>query len=518
MPPALQHEPDELLEAVQVLAEIPTPVGVILWQSVRDVTLWSEIPDENREELFTHDAAHRRLSDLLSAGAEPALEVSLTTLAALVGAPGAASPEIVSLVCIQISRWAEGRGLWGTAMAYAQAAALATPLDSNPALFAGSLALRWRRSARAETWLRRAIGLARRGREWGVYAAAYVEMGALYARRAQPAQAHRFYVQGLRAARRHGLVLTRGAALHGMLRLAMETGALEEGERYARAAIRAFGRGNPRLPELVHDVAYLWVRRENYVRAIPMLQRLLPARVEPVERALTLALLARAAAGDGNQRLYQEAWLDAWAIINRRFGEEEKHGRALLELARASALFRDWAHVEQAVRLATTLATPEPAVASQVAELATSLRRRRRRGGLAEARLEEPVRRGPAPRVRLDADDDDDVSAEIEQLLQAEGFVAPAATQTTEESAIRGDGGSPRPGAENEAGAAAGAEGDAVVEMRDSVLAADGEASHGEMPGGETGAEADGDPSAGSDGDGGDDEGGRPPEPPATPG
>ncbi len=518
VPPALQHEPDELLEAVQVLAEIPTPVGVILWQSVRDVTLWSEIPDENREELFTHDAAHRRLSDLLSAGAEPALEVSLTTLAALVGAPGAASPEIVSLVCIQISRWAEGRGLWGTAMAYAQAAALATPLDSNPALFAGSLALRWRRSARAETWLRRAIGLARRGREWGVYAAAYVEMGALYARRGQPAQAHRFYVQGLRAARRHGLVLTRGAALHGMLRLAMETGALEEGERYARAAIRAFGSGNPRMPELVHDVAYLWVRRENYVRAIPMLQRLLPSRVEPVERALTLALLARAAAGDGNKKLYQEAWMDAWAIINRRFGEEEKHGRALLELARASALFRDWAHVEQAVRLATTVATPEPAVATQVAELATSLRRRRRRGGLAEPRLEEPVRRVPTPRLRLDADDDD-VSAEIEQLLQAEGFVAPptSAPAGAGNPAIGEDGAPPRPVAETEGGAAGEAEGDSVVETRGSVLAAE-ESSPGVPSGGEAGTAGDGTPSAGMvEGEAGDDEGGRPPEPPATP-
>ena len=39
VPPALQHEPDELLEAVQVLNEVPTPVGVVLWQSVRDVTL-----------------------------------------------------------------------------------------------------------------------------------------------------------------------------------------------------------------------------------------------------------------------------------------------------------------------------------------------------------------------------------------------------------------------------------------------------------------------------------------------
>jgi tetratricopeptide (TPR) repeat protein len=379
VPPALLHEPDELLEASQVLSELPTAVGALLWQSVRDVTLWAEIPEDEREELFGREAAHRRLSELLASGAEPALEVSLTTLAALVGSPASANPEIVSLVCQQVARWAEGRGAWGTAMAYAQAAALATPMDPSPALFAGSLALRWRRSARAETWLRRAIGLARRGRVWEAYAQAYVDMGTLYARRGQPAMAHRFFVQGLRAAKRHGLLLIRGAALHGMLRLAMEAGEHEDAERYARGAMRAYGRGHPRLPELVHDVAYLWVSRESYGRAIPMLQKLLPARVEPVERALTLSILARAAAGDDNPRLYQEAWMDAWAIINRRPDEADRHARALLELARASALCRDWAHVEQAVRLASSAATrhTERAVATQVDELAASLRSRK---------------------------------------------------------------------------------------------------------------------------------------------
>lgn len=382
VPPALQHEPDELLEAWQVLQEVPTQVGAILWQSVRDVTLWSEIPEECREGLFAPHASNRRLSELLAAGAEPALEVSLTTLAALVGSPETANPEIVSLVCQQIARWAEGRGAWGTAMAYAQASALATPLEAAPALYAGSLALRWRRSARAETWLRRAIGLARRGREWEPYAQAYVEMGSLYARRGQPGTAHRYYVQGLRAARRHGLLLIRGAALHGMLLLALEAGLLDDAERYARGAMRAYGRGHPRLSELLHDVAYLFVRKESYSRAVPMLQKLLPARVEPVERALTLAILAHAAAGDANLRLYQEAWLDSWSLINRLPAETERHARALLELARASTLFRDWAHVEQAVRLATSVSTrhTEPVLAAQVEELAAALRTRRGEG------------------------------------------------------------------------------------------------------------------------------------------
>jgi len=379
VPPALQQEPGELLEGAGVLDELPTAVGMVLWQSLRDVTLWASLPDEERPGLFTPQAARVRLTELLESGAEPALEVSLTTLAALVGSPETANPEIVSLVCIQVSRWAEERGAFATAMGYAQAAAQVLPLDAPPALAAGTLALRWRRSARAETWLRRAVGLARRRRQWEAYAQAYVELGGLYARRGQAALAQRFFVQGLRASRRHGLIAVRGSALHGLLMLAVEAGALDEAERYARGAMRAYGRGHPRLPELVHDVAYLWVRRESYGRAIPMLQKLLPARVEPVERALTLAILARAAAGAEDTRLYQESWMDAWTVINRRPEEAGKHGRALLEMARGSVVARDWNHVEQAVRLASSAVSPqsEGAVAKQVEELAAAMRQRK---------------------------------------------------------------------------------------------------------------------------------------------
>ncbi|HEU4562097.1 MAG TPA: hypothetical protein VFS20_29990 [Longimicrobium sp.] len=378
IPPALLHEPDELLEAAQVFDELKGQVGLVLWQSLRDVTLWAQMPEERREGLFTDDAAHRRLSELLDSGAEPALEVSLTTLAALVGAPAAANPEIISLVCLQVSQWAEARGAMATAMAYAQAAALTSPEEPGPALAAGSLALRWKRSARAETWLRRCIGLARRRRDWGPYAEAYVELGVLYTRRGERGPAHRYYVQGMRAARRHGMLQVRAAALHGLLLLALEDGALEEAEKFGRAALRAFGRGHARTAELLHDLAYVWVRREHYTRAIPALQRLLPSRVETVERAVTLAILAHAAAGVGDQRLYQESWIDAWTLITRRPGQEEMHSRALLELARASALIRDWSHVEQATRLASKNVSHhrEPIIAAQVEELAAALRAR----------------------------------------------------------------------------------------------------------------------------------------------
>ncbi|HEU4451717.1 MAG TPA: hypothetical protein VFR81_01620 [Longimicrobium sp.] len=366
-----------MLEASQILDEFPGETGLLLWQALRDVTLWSSVPPERHPGLFEPDAAAHRLLRLRAAATEPALEISLTALTSVVGNPVGASPEIVSLVCLQISGWAEARGALATALLYAQAGALAAPEDPGPAFAVGTLAMRWRRHTRAETWLRRSIGLARRARHWEAYAQAYVEMGALYASRANREMAHRYYVQALRAARRHGLMAVRGAALHGMLLLAMESGALEDAERYAGGAMRAYGRGHPRLGEVRHDAAYLLVMRESHARAIPMLQHLLPSRVEPVERALTYSILARAAAGVGDKLLYQEAWSEAWSLVNRRAGEEGRHLRALLEMARASGSLRDWVHFDLAARLALAAARRhgDHAVAAQIQELAASLNR-----------------------------------------------------------------------------------------------------------------------------------------------
>ncbi|HEU0012157.1 MAG TPA: tetratricopeptide repeat protein [Longimicrobium sp.] len=375
IPPAILREPEETLEGSQVLEEHPGDLGLLLWNSLRDVTLWANVPPERREGLFVPDAAQKRLGALAGSPVEPTLEVSLTTLAAVVGSPAAASGEIVSLVCLQVGEWAERRGTLATALLFAQAAALSSPEDAAPAYTVGRIALKWGRLPRAETWLRRSIGLARRGRDWQSYAQAYVDLGTLYARRDQPAAARRYFTQAMRAGRRHGLLGIRGTALHGLFLLTMEAGELDEAERFAKAAMRAYGRGHARLPELMHDVAYLWVGRESYARAIPMLQKLLVQRVEPAERMFTLSVLARAAAGCGQRRLYEEAWSGAWSLLQRPAAPEDG-SRTVLELARAASRLRDWPRLDQATRQHGLLPQRQVdrRVAEQLAELAALAR------------------------------------------------------------------------------------------------------------------------------------------------
>ena len=376
IPPAILREPGETLEASQILAEIPDDLGLLLWNSVRDVTLWAAVPPERREGLFSAEAAPKRLAALQASGVRPELEVPLTTLAAVVGSPATASPEVVTLVCLEVARWARAGNAWGTAIAYAQAAALASPEEPSAAYAVGSLARDWGRSARAETWLRRCIGLARRGRDWESYARAYVDLGEIYAARGIAHTARRYFTQAMRAARRHGLLQVRGTALHGLFMLSVAEGELDEAERQAKAAMRAYGRGHPRLGELLREVAALWVARESYGRAIPVLQKLLAARSTGPQRALTLAVLARAAAGTGERRLYEEAWSTAWALIDRpsMAGEDP---RPLLELARAAAHLRDWVRVEQATRLHASRpqASEGDTAAEELAEIALQARR-----------------------------------------------------------------------------------------------------------------------------------------------
>ncbi len=375
IPPAILREPDETLEGTGILEEHRGEAGLLLWHSLRDVTLWAAVSPEERAALFAPPAAAERLRLLRAAGVEPTLEVSLTTLAALVGNPSGASAEIVTLVCLQVSRWAQGRGAPNTTLAFAQAGALASPEDASAALAVGVLALHFRRLPRAETWLRRTIGLARRKRDWSSYAQAWVELGRLYTRRGSADFARRALIKGLRASRRHGLLSIRATALHGLFLLTMETGDFDDAERLARLAMRAYGRGSARQPELQHDLARLWVHRGTYDRALPALQKLLPTRVHPDERVLTLALLSRAAAGVGNRPLYQEMWWDAWTLVERG-GDDETLARALLQMAHASALLRDAPRLDQACRhaLRGPLRNAEPRVLDEVEALASTLR------------------------------------------------------------------------------------------------------------------------------------------------
>jgi hypothetical protein len=390
LPPPWTREPGEMLEGMFVLEELPPDLALALWTAFRDVMLWAGTPEERRAGLFSPGAEARRPRIDGELRLPPPLTPPLTTLATVVSHPGQVSEQVVSLSCMEVARWAREQRAMGTAVSFAQAAALAWPDAPAPGLEVGRLLVEWGRLHRAETWLRRAIGLARRARDWESYGSAYVSLGEIYLRFARGAGgrdvqqaprrlegAARFYEQASRVSRRHRLRLVRAQAMHGLMRVSMEKGALEQAERCAHLARRAYGRVNPRLPELEFDMTRLMMRRGEYERAIPVLQRQVDMAADADRKLACGAMLAHAAAQVGDRPLYERSWSTAWGLLDGRRGSPAAPD-TLVHLGRAAAHIADWLRVQQVVRAFGELPPdppPPPAAVAAMEEIAELGRR-----------------------------------------------------------------------------------------------------------------------------------------------
>lgn len=379
LPPAPTREPGETLEGVYVLEEFPAELSLVLWTALRDVSLWAATPEERRTALFSPNAEARRREYTAQTRLEPALDHALGTLATVVSHSAQASATVVTLMCLEVSRWARDKGSLGTAVSFAQAGALASPEDPAPALEVGRVALEWGRSQRAEAWLRRSIGLARRARDWESYGSACVVLGEIYLRREELKAAERFYLFAARVARRQQLRNVRAEAMHGLMRVRMAAGDdLDAAERFAQLAQRAYGRAHPRAPSLLHDMTHLMVRRGEWDRAVPALRRQVALFTEPGMRMVCHALLAHASAALGDARTYEMSWKEAWTLQDRP-GTAPHVPTALAHLGKAASHVRDWLRVQQAVRAFSDLRPDQrrgPA-AEEVAALAKLLDDRR---------------------------------------------------------------------------------------------------------------------------------------------
>ena len=356
VPPALIHAGAEAFEGLSLLDEVPGELGLVLWQSLRDTMLWARAPEQERDALFTADAERSRLAAMLAAGSPAELEEPLKLIAAMVGQPSHAREENIGLACREISQWAEGRGLLAAALAFGQAAAVVTPAEPSTAYNVGRLARRRAEHARAETWFRRTIALARQAGDWPTYAMAFIGLGNLYAARGNFPAARRFHVRALRAAGRNSLHHIEGLALHDLFAIAIDTGQADEAHRLARAAFEAYGPHHPKLPRLAHDVAFFWTTQGYFERAIPVLRSVLPHFGEPPMRIGVLGDLARAYGGAGDREGFQRSWDETVEMIHLHNGADLS-ARAWLDLAHGALSLGAWERAEEAASRAQEGAT-----------------------------------------------------------------------------------------------------------------------------------------------------------------
>jgi tetratricopeptide (TPR) repeat protein len=354
IPPALTRGA-ESMPAIGILDEIPGDLGVLLWRSVRNVSLWAGTPPARRGALFDGGAADVRESDAARVEVEPEMVAPLSVMVRLLESPGGMDVGRVVNACRRISAWAEQRGALATALEFMQAAALAAPQVAALAYAVGRLARRRAEYDRAESWFGRAVVQARRSRDWRSYALAFSGLGNLNVQKGNFPTAKRAHVRCLRAALRHDLHDLQGSAYHDLFVTEIETGAGGSADAFAEQAFRAYGEGNPRVPRLAYDVAYHWMLEGFFSDAQRLAQALERHFEAPAEQALVLGLVARSAGGAGDRVGFERARRGVEALPSG--AGEDSAARALLGVAYGAASLGEWEmardYAEKALHLAT---------------------------------------------------------------------------------------------------------------------------------------------------------------------
>ncbi|HYH80192.1 MAG TPA: tetratricopeptide repeat protein [Longimicrobium sp.] len=355
VPPALVHG-NESLEGTELLEEFTGAMGLALWQSARDVTLWALVREpEERLGLFQPGAHEQRLRQIELAGVDAAIDAPLRTLARITRDPGAIDEGDVLSACHDVSMWAEQNEKPGTATAFAQAGALASPTNAAAGFRVGKLARNKGEYPRAESWFRRVIGLGRQAKDWASYAEAFVGLGNLYTKRGNHPAAKRFHIRGLRAAKRHGLRDIQGRAYHDLFVIAVYNNEPVEALEAARGAFKAYGPSHERLPVLAHDLGYFWLTRGRFEMALRVCKAVLPHITKPHERLLTVADIGRAAGAAGDRAEFDWAWDEVWNFAGDWYNRQNA-AQALLDLSRGAISLKDWARAERAASLSRDVA------------------------------------------------------------------------------------------------------------------------------------------------------------------
>lgn len=356
VPPAMMSDPGEEMSDLKILGEHPREDALLLWTVARDLVLWGTTPATEREGLFDAGARKQRSQQLKRSGLPPEVTTCMEVLVSLLHTPIVPGVAVVTEVCHQVVRWAAANRMAETALAFAQVAALADPMDARAAALVGRTAVAFGRLVRADSWFQRTVAIGRRVRDWRPYVASYHGMGEVALRRGRTSDAEAKFTKALRGARRHGYRAEGAVALIGLFRAAVEAGRVEDAvawEARAARAVRGDENGQLALAEAAVD---LWMGMGDYRRALQCLAIARLGATTPAKRMEVWARIAHAAAGDGDRERLIEAWTRCWALATEEGAERGARFHAFLELHRAAALGGDGRRAGRALQAAMEVA------------------------------------------------------------------------------------------------------------------------------------------------------------------
>jgi len=351
-PPLLRDAEAPGPEGLYVLEDFPSELGVVLWKSLRNVLMWSQVDPSDRKGLFPEDLADRRQAEILSEIPEDEADLrkAVEDIVPITSDPQGADPEAVALACTRVSTWAERHDAPRTSLEFIQASALACPTNARFALAVGRGARDLAQYARAEAWLYRAVGLSRQVKDWETYIRAYLSHGKMLLRKGALPAAHRSFVKARRRATRQGLRAFEAMSFHELFVLEIAMGNLGQALTYAERAAKAYGPRHEDFPILAHDVAYYWMQQGDYEHAHPVFAEVLD-RVPYAHRPTVLGSLARAAGGKGDREGFR------WAAEElERAPAGPGVAESWVEVARGAVLLGDNEHAVHASRFAERMA------------------------------------------------------------------------------------------------------------------------------------------------------------------
>jgi tetratricopeptide (TPR) repeat protein len=368
----MTYAPGETLEGASLLAELQGDFGVLLWRTVRDLSLWVATPPRARAGLFAAASADVRLARLAMTDVPPRIAAPIDTIQGMLTRADRADAGVLTICCLEIAAWAREAGLPHTAVAFAQAGALISPEFAEAALRTGMAALAVHQDARAATWFRRAVALARREGDWATYAAGLIEAASVEERRGTAERAEQLFRLASRAARRFKNPDVYVRAALGHFRLARRRGDTAAAAAHARSAGRTFRREVEPGPEALLDLARFWTEAGDLDEARSDLRRLVPRRAElsREDQLSSWALTARVFA-KADPAFSAEAVAEAWNVLLDSTLLEGARIAAGLDLAHAARQAGDDAAFTRAKNVVLALAPGEGAdgIAAEVARL-----------------------------------------------------------------------------------------------------------------------------------------------------
>lgn len=357
-PAASSSIPGGRVAGAEVIRELPPDVALPVWQVLRGVLLWAAEGPVSRAGLYEREPIDEWEEALLLDTFDPALRNPLAVIVAELGTPpAAAAPGRVSWACVCVADWALAQKATHTALAFAQAAAMASPGHPRYAWLAARLLRSHGRLDEATEWFQETVRMGTRNSDWEAQTRGLIGLGNTLLEQGDYRHSARAHQGALRTARRRRLRACEGDALHDLFVVHYAMGDWGHAEEYARAAFEIYREtGNERLPTLAHDIAFLWMNRGYFARALPVFQAVAPAFTDPGDRLRTAASAARAAGVCAEREVFEQSWTEAAAII-AEFGTDPRlKAVPLVEMAMGAASLGEWDRAEKMLEHALEVA------------------------------------------------------------------------------------------------------------------------------------------------------------------